>query len=202
MPERTRKRGGGKVGKSKKSIRKTIRSIRKVKNVQSTYPDVLAKHLESALLKIIKTYNSTESGLLQSEISALSATIIGQVYEDMTPEKVKNVRNNDNIGKLLNMFGSMEINNNKNNSNNNLNVEELAEEALEDPVGSLYTLTQLIHKLRKKYINEKNEEKSNKYGLFIILLAESIQKGIDEYTRPVDNPDMDELLSRLGTLVI
>lgn len=201
MPERTRKRGGGKAGKGKKSVRKTIhKSIRKVKKVESTYPDVLAKHLESALLKIIKKYNSTESGLLQSEISALSATIIGKVYEEMTPEKVKNVRNNDNIGKLLNMFGSMEIN--KNNNNNNLNVEELIEEALEDPVGSLYTLTQLIHKLRKKYINEKNEEKSNKYGVFIILLAEAVQKGIDEYTKPVDNPDMDDLLSGLGTLAI
>lgn len=203
MPDKTRKRklikGGGKATFGKKKLRSTIH---KIKKIESDYPDILGKHIKNALLKIIKKYNSIEPGLLQSEIEALSATIVGEVYKSMTSEKVKNIRNNDNIGKLLNIFGSIEINNNNNSNNSNINLNNLAEEGLEDPVGSLYTLTQLIHKLRKKYIREVNEEKSNKYGIFIILLAEAIQNGIDEYTKPVDNPDMNELLSGLGTLAI
>jgi hypothetical protein len=214
MPDKTRKRkkGGGKAKFGKKTIRSSIRKIQKAK---SEYPEVLGKHLEKALLKLIHNYNITNDGKLQSEISVLSSLIIGQVYKDMTPEKIKDIKNNDDIGKLLNVFGTMKIhtnnsnnsNNNSNNSNNstnnsNINLEELNENAIEDPVGSLYTLTQIIHKLIKKYIKEKNEEKSNRYGLFIIFLAEAIQKGIDEYEKPVDNSSMNELLSSLGRVAL
>ena len=201
MPDKTRKRkrGGGKAKFGKKTIRS---SIRKIQKASSDYPEVLGKHLEKALLKLIHNYNITNDGKLQSEISVLSSLIVGQVYKDMTPEKIKDIKNNDDIGKLLNVFGTMELNNKNNTNNSNINLEELTENAMEDPVSILYTLTQIIHKLIKKYIKEKNEEKSNRYGLFIIFLAEAIQKGIDEYEKPVDNSSMNELLYSLGRVAI